>query len=110
MQLSANRKGKAGEPPRRMCDRCKSFLDSAETKELSCEACAAAIVWPKEHQLKVELGVWVKPSLCADCRRARGSHVPTHPAPTSEPPTSSDAPSSPTEASTPSDERPNPAL
>ena len=68
-QLSTTRKGRGTEPPRRMCDKCKQFLNKAETQTLACESCSTSITWPKEHQLMVELGTWVKPSLCSDCRR-----------------------------------------
>jgi phage FluMu protein Com len=71
MQLGGKRRGDTEhKPPRRMCDECLKFLNSAKTQEVSCEKCGTVITWTKEHQLHVRLGTWVKPSLCADCRRA----------------------------------------
>jgi hypothetical protein len=69
-QLVAALGGRSGGAPRRMCDECAEFLKNAKPIELECEGCKVAITWTREHQLNVALGVWVKPTLCADCRRA----------------------------------------
>ena len=60
-----------GKPvPQRACPRCENFLRDHPTTEIPCTRCGAPIVWTSEAQLMAELGQWVRPELCAECKAA----------------------------------------
>jgi len=71
-QLILSQRGR--EIPERMCPACDAFLRAHPPVELPCGSCAAPIPWSGQAQLMTELGLWVKPELCADCktRQVRG--------------------------------------
>ncbi|RMG91106.1 MAG: hypothetical protein D6708_07700, partial [Candidatus Dadabacteria bacterium] len=54
--------------PHRLCPRCEEFLKEHPPVDLPCARCGAPILWTSEAQLMTELGLWVKPDLCADCK------------------------------------------
>jgi hypothetical protein len=70
---------KLGRPaPERACARCERFAKEHPAVDLACATCGAAVPWSTRAQLMAELGVWVKPELCAECktREVRGESVP----------------------------------
>jgi Zn-finger nucleic acid-binding protein len=59
------------QPPERMCDACEEFVRTHPPTVLVCAECSAQTPWSTENQLRVFLGAWREPELCADCLRER---------------------------------------
>jgi hypothetical protein len=59
------------EPPDRMCETCEEFIRTHPPTVLACEECGSETAWSTENQLRVFLGEWKEPELCADCLRQR---------------------------------------
>jgi hypothetical protein len=66
-QLAFKRRARTREKPGKMCKRCAQFMRKNEPKILKCKRCGEEMVWPRLHQLHVQLGAWTKPSFCPDC-------------------------------------------
>ncbi len=60
---------KDASPPLRMCDICSRFLKEHPVKKLVCPQCGDETTWPSQNQLKVFLGLWREPEVCATCKR-----------------------------------------
>lgn len=59
------------EPKPHSCQRCSEFLKSHPSIDVKCEKCGRSIEVSNMQQLECELGVSVKPSLCADCSQEK---------------------------------------
>ncbi len=54
-------------PQPRRCKSCNEFLSTHKAETLTCEKCGKSFNWSAQEQLQVQLGVFNKPTCCADC-------------------------------------------